>query len=49
MKRLGKTFVIYQGHHGDKGAMRADVIFPDQLTLKSQRPMSIAKGVCKRQ
>ncbi len=27
-KRLGKTFVIYQGHHGDRGAMRADVILP---------------------
>jgi len=25
---LGKTFVIYQGHHGDRGAMRADVILP---------------------
>ena len=26
---LGKnTFVIYQGHHGDAGAARADVIFP---------------------
>lgn len=23
-----KTFVIYQGHHGDKGAARADVILP---------------------
>ncbi len=22
------TFVIYQGHHGDRGAMRADVILP---------------------
>src|SRR5690606_782379 len=22
------TFVIYQGHHGDSGAHRADVIFP---------------------
>lgn len=22
------SFVIYQGHHGDKGAMRADIIFP---------------------
>jgi NADH-quinone oxidoreductase subunit G len=28
MKRLGKTFVIYQGHHGDAGAHRADVILP---------------------
>jgi NADH-quinone oxidoreductase subunit G len=28
MKRLGKSFVIYQGHHGDAGAHRADVILP---------------------
>jgi NADH-quinone oxidoreductase subunit G len=27
-KRLGKAFVIYQGHHGDVGANRADVILP---------------------
>jgi NADH-quinone oxidoreductase subunit G len=26
--RLGKAFVIYQGHHGDNGARRADVILP---------------------
>ncbi|WP_374383906.1 NADH-quinone oxidoreductase subunit NuoG [Dongia sp.] len=26
--RLGKAFVIYQGHHGDRGAHRADVILP---------------------
>ncbi|WP_168463802.1 NADH-quinone oxidoreductase subunit NuoG [Wolbachia endosymbiont of Ctenocephalides felis wCfeT] len=26
--RLENTFVIYQGHHGDKGAHVADVIFP---------------------
>ena len=26
--RLGKVFVIYQGHHGDAGAHRADVILP---------------------
>ncbi|MBM3644700.1 MAG: NADH-quinone oxidoreductase subunit G [Alphaproteobacteria bacterium] len=25
---LGKAFVIYQGHHGDAGAQRADVILP---------------------
>jgi NADH-quinone oxidoreductase subunit G len=25
---LGTTFVIYQGHHGDKGAQRADLILP---------------------
>ncbi|MCH7936621.1 MAG: NADH-quinone oxidoreductase subunit G, partial [Proteobacteria bacterium] len=26
--RLGDAFVIYQGHHGDRGARRADVILP---------------------
>jgi len=26
--RLGDAFVIYQGHHGDAGAARADVILP---------------------
>jgi NADH-quinone oxidoreductase subunit G len=26
--RLGRAFVIYQGHHGDVGAHRADVILP---------------------
>lgn len=28
MDRLGKAFVIYQGHHGDAGAHRADVVLP---------------------
>jgi NADH-quinone oxidoreductase subunit G len=28
MGRLGDAFVIYQGHHGDRGAARADVILP---------------------
>jgi len=28
VSRLGKAFVIYQGHHGDAGAHRADVILP---------------------
>lgn len=28
MDRLGKAFVVYQGSHGDAGAMRADVILP---------------------
>ncbi|MEK0081660.1 NADH-quinone oxidoreductase subunit NuoG [Benzoatithermus flavus] len=27
-KPLGKAFVIYQGHHGDRGAHAADVILP---------------------
>ncbi|MBF0267650.1 MAG: NADH-quinone oxidoreductase subunit G [Alphaproteobacteria bacterium] len=28
VSRLGSAFVIYQGHHGDVGASRADVILP---------------------
>lgn len=28
MSQLGNVFVIYQGHHGDAGAHRADVILP---------------------
>ena len=28
MNRLGGAFVIYQGHHGDAGAHRADVVLP---------------------
>lgn len=28
LSHLGDTFVIYQGHHGDKGAHKADVILP---------------------
>jgi len=28
MGSLGKAFVIYQGHHGDAGAHRADVVLP---------------------
>ncbi len=28
MDRLGNAFVVYQGHHGDAGAQRADVVLP---------------------
>ena len=28
VSKAGKTFVIYQGHHGDRGAHNADVILP---------------------
>jgi NADH-quinone oxidoreductase subunit G len=28
MAQLGQAFVVYQGHHGDAGAQRADVILP---------------------
>ena len=27
-RALGSAFVVYQGHHGDKGAARADVVLP---------------------
>ena len=27
-RRLGRAFVVYQGHHGDRGAHRADVVLP---------------------
>jgi NADH-quinone oxidoreductase subunit G len=28
LSRLGSAFVVYQGSHGDRGAERADVVFP---------------------
>ena len=28
MAQLGQAFVVYQGHHGDAGANRADVVLP---------------------
>ena len=28
MSQLGDAFVVYQGHHGDSGAHRADVVLP---------------------
>jgi NADH-quinone oxidoreductase subunit G len=28
MRNLGDAFVIYQGHHGDRGARRADLVLP---------------------
>jgi NADH-quinone oxidoreductase subunit G len=28
MALLGKAFIIYQGHHGDDGAHRADIVLP---------------------
>ncbi len=35
MSRLGSSaFVVYQGHHGDKGAHRADVILPTAAWLE---------------
>lgn len=43
--RLGKSFVVYIGHHGDRGAQRADVILrPPPPTVKKTQPMSTRKA-----
>ncbi|MEI8320903.1 MAG: NADH-quinone oxidoreductase subunit NuoG [Alphaproteobacteria bacterium] len=34
LQTLGDAFVIYQGHHGDAGANRADVIFPGAASIE---------------
>ncbi|MCB1782921.1 MAG: NADH-quinone oxidoreductase subunit G, partial [Alphaproteobacteria bacterium] len=46
-----KTFVIYQGHHGDHGAQRADVILPgaaytekDALYVNTEGRVQIARA-----
>lgn len=52
-ERLGETFVIYQGSHGDRGAHRADVILPgaaytekDALYVNTEgRPQMTARAV----
>ncbi len=36
IQQLGQAFVIYQGHHGDKGAHRADVILPGAAYTEKQ-------------
>ena len=39
MNALGKTFVVYQGSHGDAGAERADVMLPGPPTPRRAAPM----------
>jgi len=34
--RLGSAFVVYQGHHGDAGARRADVILPGAAYVEKE-------------
>lgn len=36
MNHLGQAFVIYQGHHGDAGAHRADIILPGAAYTEKQ-------------
>jgi NADH-quinone oxidoreductase subunit G len=33
---VGKTFVVYQGHHGDQGAQMADVVLPGLAYTEKQ-------------
>jgi len=44
MSKLGKAFVIYQGHHGDRGAHRADVILPGAAYTKRTPLTSIPRA-----
>ncbi len=52
-QRLGEAFVVYQGHHGDAGAMRADVILPGAAYTEKEatyvnlegRPQRTARAV----
>ena len=51
IEKLGpKTFVVYQGHHGDRGAARADVILPgaaytekDAIYINTEGRVQMAK------
>ena len=40
------AFVVYQGHHGDKGAMLADVVLPAPLTPRSRSRTSTPRAGC---
>lgn len=42
---LGNAFVIYQGHHGDKGAHRADVILPGSAYTEKNATYVNTEGV----
>ncbi len=44
--RLGKAFVIYQGHHGDRGAHRADVILPGAAYTEKHGTYVNTEGAC---
>ena len=53
--RLGTAFVIYQGHHGDRGAQRADVVLPgaaytekDATYVNTEGRVQLAGAPCSR-
>ena len=39
-----ETFVIYQGHHGDRGAARADVVLPGAAYTEKKRHLCQYRG-----
>ena len=50
MTTLKKSFVVYIGHHGDKGAQRADVILPSPAyTEKNSTYINLEGRVLKTQ
>lgn len=44
MQKLGDTFVIYQGHHGDAGAHRADVILSGAAYTEKEATYTNTEG-----
>ena len=48
MDRLGDAFVIYQGHHGDAGAHRADAILPGAAYTEKNATYVNLEGRCQR-
>jgi NADH-quinone oxidoreductase subunit G len=48
MNRLGKAFVVYQGSHGDAGAMRADVILPGAAYTEKNATFVNTEGTMQR-
>ena len=48
MDRLGDAFVIYQGHHGDAGAHRADAILPGAAYTEKNGTYVNLEGRCQR-
>ncbi|MGC2854026.1 NADH-quinone oxidoreductase subunit NuoG [Novispirillum sp. DQ9] len=48
MARLGKAFVVYQGSHGDAGAMRADVVLPGAAYTEKDATYVNTEGRCQR-
>ena len=44
MSRLGGAYVVYQGHHGDAGANRADVVLPGAAYTEKSATFANVEG-----